>query len=86
VKEAALCPRAQPVPRRKCDAIDWMIGQNIRFHRLRRFMSQAQLGETLGVTYQQIQKYEKGVSPIAASRVFQISRILRIPLERLFAC
>jgi transcriptional regulator with XRE-family HTH domain len=72
------------MPRKKCDAIDWMIGQNIRFHRVRRFMTQAELGGALGVTYQQIQKYEKGVSLIAASHLARIARALHVPLAAFF--
>lgn len=72
------------MPRRKCDAIDRMIGQNIRFQRLRRFMRQTQLAAAIGVTYQQVQKYENGISPIAASRLFQVSRRLGVSPDTLF--
>jgi transcriptional regulator with XRE-family HTH domain len=73
------------MPRRKSDAIDRVIGQNVRFYRLRRFMKQARLATAIGVTYQQVQKYEKGASPIAASRLFQISRVLGVSLCALFS-
>jgi len=61
-----------------------MIGQNIRFHRLRRFMSQPQLGAVIDVTQQQIQKYEEGADAIPAIRLFQISRALRVPIAVFF--
>lgn len=47
-------------------------------------MSQDKLGERLGLTFQQIQKYEKGVNRIGASRLFEISRILGVPVSFLF--
>ena len=47
-------------------------------------MSQDKLGDALGLTFQQIQKYEKGVNRIGASRIFEISRILDVPIQYLF--
>ena len=47
-------------------------------------MSQDKLGEALGLTFQQVQKYEKGVNRIGASRLFEISNILDIPIQFLF--
>jgi transcriptional regulator with XRE-family HTH domain len=52
--------------------------------RLRRMLvglSQEKLGETLGLTFQQVQKYEKGVNRIGAGRLFQIAGILNVPIE-----
>ncbi len=52
--------------------------------RLRRMligMSQERLGELLGLTFQQVQKYEKGVNRIGAGRLFEISRILSVPID-----
>jgi len=60
-----------------------MIGQNIRFHRLRRFMTQPQLGAAIEVTQQQVQKYEDGLDAISAVRLFQLSRVLGVPLDAL---
>lgn len=54
--------------------IDKVIGARIRAERLRRGMSQETLGKAIGVTFQQIQKYEKGVNRIAVSTLFGISR------------
>lgn len=47
-------------------------------------MSQDKLGELLGLTFQQIQKYEKGVNRIGASRIFELSRILDVPIHYFF--
>jgi len=44
-------------------------------------MSQEKLGELLGLTFQQVQKYEKGVNRIGAGRLFQVSRILSVPID-----
>jgi len=47
-------------------------------------MSQERLGESIGITFQQVQKYEKGVNRIGASRLFQISKILDVPVQFFF--
>ena len=47
-------------------------------------MSQDRLGESLGLTFQQVQKYEKGVNRIGASRIFEIAKILGVPIQFLF--
>jgi transcriptional regulator with XRE-family HTH domain len=44
-------------------------------------MSQERLGDLLGLTFQQVQKYEKGVNRIGAGRLFEVSRILGVPIE-----
>jgi len=65
--------------------IDQLIGRNIRRQRLRKRLSQTELGEAIGVTFQQIQKYESGANRIAAARLLQIARTLRVPLPAFFA-
>jgi transcriptional regulator with XRE-family HTH domain len=47
-------------------------------------MSQERLGESMGLTFQQVQKYEKGVNRIGASRLFQISKVLDVPVQFFF--
>ncbi len=47
-------------------------------------MSQTTLGEALGITFQQLQKYEKGTNRISASRLFALSRVLDVPVEYFF--
>lgn len=60
--------------------IDVHVGMRLRQRRMTRSVSQEKLGEQLGVTFQQIQKYEKGSNRIGASRLFEIARILDIPV------
>jgi transcriptional regulator with XRE-family HTH domain len=64
--------------------IDLLVGSRIRMFRKDRGMSQTQLGEKLGVTFQQVQKYEKGKNRVGASRLQMISTALGVPVERLF--
>ncbi len=58
--------------------IDVHVGRRVRLRRTLLGMSQTQLGEKLGITYQQIQKYERGASRISASRLYQAARILDV--------
>jgi transcriptional regulator with XRE-family HTH domain len=69
---------------RAANAIDRKIGQRVRARRLEIGMSQERLAELLGVTFQQVQKYEKGVNRIAASRLFDIAAALELPVARFF--
>src|SRR6267142_2162911 len=64
--------------------IDKYVGSRIRMRRMMLGMSQEKLGNALGLTFQQVQKYEKGTNRIGASRVQQISRILQVPVAFLF--
>jgi transcriptional regulator with XRE-family HTH domain len=59
--------------------IDKHVGARLRMRRLMVGMSQGRLGETLDVTFQQIQKYEKGTNRIGASRLQQLARVLEVP-------
>lgn len=69
---------------RAANAVDRRIGQRVRSRRLEIGMSQERLAELLGVTFQQVQKYEKGVNRIAASRLHDISNALDMPVSRFF--
>jgi len=69
---------------RSANVIDRKIGQRVRSRRLEIGMSQEKLAELLGVTFQQVQKYEKGVNRIAASRLHDISTALDMPVARFF--
>ncbi len=60
--------------------IDLFVGKKIRFRRKMLKMSQKTLGHYLGVTFQQIQKYEKGLNRVSAGRLKEISDILNVPL------
>jgi len=61
------------------DLIDRHVGSRVRMQRMLLKMSQEKLGEALGITFQQVQKYEKGQNRISASRLQQISRALSVP-------
>ena len=61
------------------DLIDRHVGTRVRMRRMLLKMSQEKLGEALGLTFQQIQKYEKGLNRIGASRLQQISKTLNVP-------
>jgi transcriptional regulator with XRE-family HTH domain len=63
---------------------DVLVGQNMRIGRLQVGLSQTELGARVGVTFQQIQKYEKGANRIGASRLQQIADALRVPIPTLF--
>jgi transcriptional regulator with XRE-family HTH domain len=63
---------------------DKHVGARIRMRRLMLGMSQTALAQGLDLTFQQIQKYEKGVNRVGASRVQQIAHILRVPVEFFF--
>jgi transcriptional regulator with XRE-family HTH domain len=61
--------------------VDKHVGSRVRMRRMLIGMSQEKLGEALGITFQQIQKYENGVNRIGASRLHLISRALGVPIE-----
>ena len=69
---------------RAATSIDRKLGQRVRSRRLEIGMSQERLAELLGVTFQQVQKYEKGVNRMAASRLFDIASALQQPVSRFF--
>ena len=64
--------------------IDIHVGSRVRLRRTMQSMSQEKLGEALGITFQQIQKYEKGTNRIGASRMQQISEALKVPVSFFF--
>jgi transcriptional regulator with XRE-family HTH domain len=64
--------------------VDRLVGQNIRIYRLQRRMSQTELGTRIGVTFQQIQKYEKGANRVGAGRLSQIANALGVAIVALF--
>jgi transcriptional regulator with XRE-family HTH domain len=63
---------------------DVVVGHNIRFWRLERKMSQTDLANLLGLTFQQIQKYENGANRVGASRLMQIATALDVPIHSFF--
>ena len=64
--------------------IDVHVGSRVRLRRTLLGMSQEKLGEALGLTFQQVQKYERGANRIGASRLFDISRVLDVPIGFFF--
>jgi transcriptional regulator with XRE-family HTH domain len=64
--------------------IDKHVGSRVRMRRMMLSMSQEKLGDALGLTFQQVQKYEKGTNRIGASRLQQISQILQVPVAFFF--
>jgi transcriptional regulator with XRE-family HTH domain len=64
--------------------IDEHVGSRVRMRRMMLGMSQGKLGEALGVTFQQVQKYERGTNRISASRLHHISHILQVPVPFFF--
>jgi len=66
---------------RRANPIDVHVGSRVRLRRMLLGMSQEKLGEHLGLTFQQIQKYEKGINRIGASRLFDLSQVLGVPVQ-----
>jgi transcriptional regulator with XRE-family HTH domain len=69
------------VPKKQANPIDAQVGNRVRLRRMLIGMSQERLGELLGLTFQQVQKYEKGVNRIGAGRLFEVSRILGVGID-----
>ena len=72
------------MPIKMPDPLDAMVGARIRVFRIHRRISQTDLADQIGVTFQQVQKYEKGTNRIGASRLQQISQILQVPVSFFF--
>lgn len=66
------------------DAIDLQIGRSIRFYRVSRELSQAKLAARIGISYQQLQKYERGINRIPASRLLRTAQALGVPVCDLY--
>jgi len=71
--------------KKTCDPHDMEVGRRIRARRLSKRMSQTDLGAQLGLTFQQIQKYEKGTNRVGAGRLKRISEILEAPITYFYA-
>src|SRR5262245_44895492 len=71
-------------PSRKTNQMDIHVGSRVRLRRMVIGMSQEKLGEKMGLTFQQIQKYEKGTNRIGASRLHQLSQIMDVPVGFFF--
>lgn len=69
---------------KRAQKIDKVIGRNVRIHRLAKRMSQTELGDQLGVSFQQVQKYENGTNRVGSGRLYQIAAVLGIHVSTLF--
>jgi transcriptional regulator with XRE-family HTH domain len=69
------------VPKKQANPIDAHVGNRMRLRRMLIGLSQEKMGEMLGLTFQQVQKYEKGVNRIGAGRLYQIADILDVPIN-----
>src|ERR1700679_1629124 len=69
------------MPKKQANPIDVQVGNRVRIRRMLIGMSQEKLGDLLGLTFQQVQKYEKGINRIGAGRLFEIARILDVPID-----
>ena len=76
--------RRKRVDPRKPIAVDVALGHNVRFWRLARGLSQTQLANRLGITFQQVQKYEAGDNRVSIGRLVKTAATLRIPVAALF--
>ena len=68
----------------KPDPVDVHVGNRVRLRRTLLGMSQQKLGEAIGLTFQQVQKYEKGANRIGSSRLFQLAQVLDVPVSYFF--
>ena len=70
--------------RTQAKTLDAHVGQRIRDKRNERGMSQTEVANALGVTFQQVRKYERGTNRVGASRLYDLSRILNVPVQIFF--
>jgi transcriptional regulator with XRE-family HTH domain len=66
------------------EPVDCLVGRNVRIFRKAKGFSQSALGDAIGVSFQQVQKYESGTNRIGSSRLASIAKILGVPIERFF--
>ncbi len=69
------------MPKKQANPVDGHVGHRVRLRRMLVGMSQERLGELLGLTFQQVQKYEKGINRIGAGRLFEVAGILGVPVS-----
>lgn len=82
-QEATPLKEANPVTSRATDT-DRHVGTRIRERRIMLGLSQQQMADMIGVTYQQAHKYERGINRISAGRLYEIAQVLRVPVEYFF--
>lgn len=69
------------MPKKKANPVDAHVGYRVRLRRMLIGMSQERLGDLLGLTFQQVQKYERGINRIGAGRLFEVAEILAVPIS-----
>ncbi|MGO4705165.1 helix-turn-helix domain-containing protein [Microvirga sp. 2MCAF38] len=82
--DRAQAPIAQPNAAKAPSAADQRIGQRVRLRRIAIGLSQERLAQALGITFQQVQKYERGTNRIGASRLQEIARVLSVPVASFY--
>jgi transcriptional regulator with XRE-family HTH domain len=65
--------------------VDVHVGARLRLFRIERGMSQTEMAQGVGLTFQQVQKYEKGTNRVSASKLFEFARLLKVPVHAFFA-
>jgi len=70
---------------KKPKSVDIVVGKRVRLRRVAIKMSQEELAKALGITFQQVQKYENGTNRISCSRLYDIARALKAPITHFFA-
>lgn len=84
-RDSAVSELDSPVrPANKASEIDKHVGTRIRERRIMMGLSQQQMADMIGVTYQQAHKYERGINRISAGRLFEITQVLGVPLTYFF--
>ena len=81
---AQVVPAKKAVPANRASAIDRHVGARIRERRIMLGLSQQQMADMIGVTYQQAHKYERGINRISAGRLYEITRVLNVPITYFF--
>lgn len=81
IRPSRVMPKRPP---RSSSSVDVAVGRNVRIWRMAKGMSQAQLASRLGVTFQQLQKYETGANRIGTGRLVKVATVLGVPISALF--
>ena len=77
-------PRERTGPANRANEIDRHVGARIRERRIMMGLSQQQMADMIGVTYQQAHKYERGINRISAGRLYEITQVLAVPISYFF--
>jgi len=77
-------PSQSPFSTPRANEVDAHVGNRIRLRRMALGLSQEKLAQALGLTFQQVQKYEKGINRVGASRLYDLARVLDVPIGYFF--